>query len=104
MAPYWRQIVSMARGQRVQSGYMAVSRRILRAVFSNLVGAHAMSRKRAEKVPASEVESNVKRVRLDLSPDDHERLERAAKSKGLNKASFARMAVLAMIKSVEAGD
>ena len=53
-------------------------------------------------MPATEVESDVKRVRLDLSPGDYERLERVAKSKGLNKASFARMAVLAMIKSVEA--
>ena len=53
-------------------------------------------------MPATQAEQDVKRVRLDLSPVDYERLERLAGSKGLNKASFARMAVLAMIKAVEA--
>jgi hypothetical protein len=61
-----------------------------------------MARKRAKKMPPTEVEREVKRVRLDLQPADYERLERAAKSKGLNKASFARMAVLELIKAVEA--
>jgi len=60
-----------------------------------------MARKRAKNTPATQVEQEAKRVRLDLSAVDYERLERAAKSKGLNKASFARMAVLAMIKAVE---
>jgi hypothetical protein len=40
-------------------------------------------------------------VRLDLSPDDHKRLERAAKRIGLKKASFARFSVLNMVKTVE---
>jgi hypothetical protein len=63
-----------------------------------------MTAKRAKKAPATQAEPEVKRVRLDLSAVDYERLERAAKSKGLNKASFARMAVLAMIKAVEGED
>jgi hypothetical protein len=40
-------------------------------------------------------------VRLNLSLDDHARLEKCAKAKGLNKASYARMAVLERIKSDE---
>lgn len=41
-------------------------------------------------------------VRLDLRPEDMERLERVSQARGLSKASFARMAVLAMIKTEEA--
>jgi predicted HicB family RNase H-like nuclease len=42
-----------------------------------------------------------KAVRLDLSPKDHERLERASAERGLSKSSYARMAVLALIKQDE---
>ena len=65
-----------------------------------------MARKRVTKVPAQVVQSpNVtKPIRLDMSIKDYERLERCARSKGLTKASFARMAVLAMIKEVEGED
>jgi hypothetical protein len=42
-----------------------------------------------------------KAVRLDLSPKDHDRLERAAEERGLSKSSYARMAVLALIKQDE---
>ena len=41
-------------------------------------------------------------VRLELRPEDIERLERVASVKGLSKASYARMAVLAQIKKDEA--
>jgi hypothetical protein len=44
-----------------------------------------------------------KAVRLDLSPKDHERLERCAEARGLNLASYARMAVLALVKADEEG-
>jgi hypothetical protein len=44
-----------------------------------------------------------KAVRLDLSTKDHDRLERAAEDRGLTKASYARMAVLALIKQDEEG-
>ena len=43
-----------------------------------------------------------KAVRLDLSPKDHDRLEKAAEERGLSKSSYARMAVLALIKQDEA--
>jgi hypothetical protein len=40
-------------------------------------------------------------VRLDLSPKDHDRLERAAEDRGLSKSWYARMAVPALIKQDE---
>lgn len=44
-----------------------------------------------------------KAVRLDLKPEDFERLERLAEKRGLNKASYARMAVLRLLDEDEAG-
>lgn len=44
-----------------------------------------------------------KAVRLDLSPKDHDRLERASEERGLSKSSYARMAVLAFLKQDEEG-
>jgi hypothetical protein len=44
-----------------------------------------------------------KAVRLDLTAKDHERLDRAATSKGLSKSAFARMAVLDRLKELEEG-
>jgi hypothetical protein len=40
-------------------------------------------------------------VRLDLSDKDFERLERYAEARGLNKASYARQAVLAQLRKDE---
>jgi hypothetical protein len=40
-------------------------------------------------------------VRLDLSDRDFERLERIAELRGLNKASYARMAVLDRLRKDE---
>ena len=45
-----------------------------------------------------------KAVRLDLSPKDHDRLERAPEERGLSKSSYARMVVLALIKQDEEED
>lgn len=42
-----------------------------------------------------------KAVRLDLSPKDHDRLEQASEARGLSKSSYARMAVLALIRQDE---
>jgi hypothetical protein len=42
-----------------------------------------------------------KAVRLDLSPKDHDRLEKVAEERGLSKSSYARMAVLSLIKQDE---
>jgi hypothetical protein len=40
-------------------------------------------------------------VRLDMTPEDHKRLEQCARRRGLTKASFARMAVLEFIQRDE---
>ena len=40
-------------------------------------------------------------VRLNLSDRDFERLERVADDRGLTKSSYARMAVIALIKQDE---
>ncbi len=40
-------------------------------------------------------------VRFDLTEKDHERLEPVATEKGLNMASYARMAVLAQLRKDE---
>jgi len=52
---------------------------------------------------ATRVRKLSKAVRLDLSPKDHERLERCAEARGLNLASYARMALLALVKADEEG-
>jgi predicted DNA-binding protein len=57
----------------------------------------------AKEVQAVEERREVKAVRLELPPEDYERLERCAKRRGLNKASYSRMAVLALIEQDEAG-
>jgi hypothetical protein len=41
-------------------------------------------------------------IRLELPPEDYERVERCAKRRGLNKASYARMAVLDYLERDEA--
>jgi hypothetical protein len=43
----------------------------------------------------------LKAVRLQLPESDHERLERCARERGLNLASYARQAVLEKIKADE---
>ena len=43
----------------------------------------------------------VKGVRLDLSPTDHRRLEKASKECGLTMASYARMALFERLKADE---
>jgi hypothetical protein len=46
-------------------------------------------------------EKDARPVRLDLSAADHRRLERCARERGLSKASYARMAVLELIRADE---
>jgi hypothetical protein len=63
-----------------------------------------MARKRAPKAVATREVREVRTgrpVRLDLSEADHERLEHQAKKRGLNKAAFARMAVLDRLRQEE---
>lgn len=54
-----------------------------------------MARKRAKTVQATQPVRTGRPVRLDLTEKDHERLEKQAKKRGLNKASTARMIILA---------
>jgi hypothetical protein len=42
-------------------------------------------------------------VRLDLSEADHARLEKIARARGLNKAAYARLAVLERMMADEGG-
>ncbi len=63
-----------------------------------------MARKRDPKMEATALRSGTrvgKAVRLDLKPEDFERLEKQASKRGLNKASYARMAVLERLASDE---
>jgi hypothetical protein len=46
---------------------------------------------------------SIRFIRLDLSPADHKRVERAAGERGLTMASYARMAVLERLKADEGG-
>jgi hypothetical protein len=66
-----------------------------------------MAKKAAASKPANTNSPARKRtgkaVRLDLSAKDHERLERCSEERGLSKSSYARMAVLALIKQDEEG-
>lgn len=60
-----------------------------------------MAKKRAKKVQAIADEKDVIRIRLDLTSEDNLRLEECVKKLGLNKAIFARLAVLQRIKKFE---
>ena len=58
--------------------------------------------KKSVKSPAKPSPERIgKPVRLNLSAADHDRLERCARERGLNKASYARQAVLERIKHDE---
>lgn len=62
----------------------------------------AKSKKGGKRMGAAvQAERTVRPVRLDLSDADHDRLEKVAKEKGLNKASYARMAVLERMRADE---
>jgi hypothetical protein len=64
-----------------------------------------MAKKVSKKMiaPAQHQERVVKGVRLDLSPADHKRLEKAAKARGLTMASYARMALFERLMVDEGG-
>jgi hypothetical protein len=61
-----------------------------------------MGRKRAKKVATTGQAETAKAVRLELSPQDHERLVIKARKRGLNKASTARMVILEWLDEQEA--
>ena len=60
-----------------------------------------MAKKKAKAVQATLEEVGSKAVRLDLTATDHERLAKCAKERGLSMSSYARMAVLALMKQDE---
>jgi hypothetical protein len=62
-----------------------------------------MARKRVKTVQATQPVRTGRPVRLDLTEKDHERLDKQAKKRGLNKASTARMIILAWLEEQEGG-
>jgi hypothetical protein len=60
-----------------------------------------MAKKKAKPMQATKPVRTGKPVRLDLSPLDHERLERQAKRYGLSKSSYCRMAVMERLEADE---
>jgi hypothetical protein len=61
-----------------------------------------MAKRETKKVIATREEKLVKPVRLDLTPTDHERLERQSRRRGLTMASYARMVILERLEADEA--
>lgn len=66
-------------------------------------GVSSMARKRVKTVQATQPVRTGRPVRLDLTEKDHERLDKQAKKRGLNKASTARMIILAWLEEQEGG-
>jgi hypothetical protein len=62
------------------------------------------TKKGAKKVIATEEKRLIKPVRLDLTPRDHERLDRQARRRGLTMASYARMVILERLENEERGE
>jgi hypothetical protein len=63
----------------------------------------AKARPKAKKMNATAQKPALKAVRLQLPEPDHDRLERCARRRGLNLASYARQAVLEKIMADEEG-
>ena len=61
-----------------------------------------MGRKKPETVTEeTKPKRDVRSVRLDLTPADHDRLAECAERRGLSLASYARMAVLDLVRRDE---
>jgi hypothetical protein len=61
-----------------------------------------MAKKAVKTVPAAtEEERLTKPVRLDMTPTDHERLERQSRRRGLTMAACARMVILEWLEQAE---
>lgn len=63
----------------------------------------SMAKKKAAKVNTVQTEKAARPVRLDLSDADHQRLERCARKRGLNKASYSRMVILEKLDEEDGG-
>jgi hypothetical protein len=62
-----------------------------------------MARAKVKAMSATAEKEALKAVRLQLLESDHERLEKCARRRGLNLASYARQAVLEKIRADEGG-
>jgi predicted DNA binding CopG/RHH family protein len=62
-----------------------------------------MAKSKAKKMNATAEKPALKPVRLQLPEPDYDRLEKQAKKRGLNLASYARQAVLEKIMADEGG-
>jgi hypothetical protein len=60
-----------------------------------------MAKAKVKKINATAEKPALKPVRLALPEPDHERLERQARKRGLNLASYARQAVMEKIMADE---
>jgi hypothetical protein len=60
-----------------------------------------MGRKRAKKVTSTGEVETTKAIRLELFPQDHERLEAQGRKRGLSKAATARMVILEWLEEQE---
>jgi hypothetical protein len=60
-----------------------------------------MAKKGAKKVIATHEEKTSMAVRLELPIADYQRLETHARRLGLNRASFARMAILRILEEAD---
>jgi hypothetical protein len=68
-----------------------------------------MAKKKAPPVPATVAKRKPPNrvgspVRLDLRPEDLERLERVCRARGLSRAAYSRQAVLKEIRADEEGE
>jgi hypothetical protein len=61
----------------------------------------AQAKKGPKRMTTAQAVKTVRPVRSDPTDTDHQRLEKAAREKGLNKASYARMAVLDRLRADE---
>lgn len=50
------------------------------------------------KMPQAEAKPRARPVRLDLQPEDYERLDRAAREIGLSKSAYLRMILFQRLK------
>jgi hypothetical protein len=64
-------------------------------------GVDMAKKKAAPKMTTASVERETKPVRLDLSLDDHERIERSAKRFGLSKSAYVRQSLFKQLEADE---
>jgi hypothetical protein len=65
-----------------------------------------MAKKKAAPMPATATKKKAPNrigspVRLDLRPEDLERLDRVCRARGLSRAAYSRMAVLERVRADE---